>query len=209
MEVLTLCFPSRTFLHIVAIFQWKSSTSLSRQNGLMHPTTDLKSIRFSCLKKGEKYLVIDFLFVTLCNIKASLGTARLDSELVLDTKGYGVGKTGQSCTWVILDCKEVRSWEQLYLCSKTQLYFLWNWYCFCSVWARETQQTESKTDSNNCKVNTLPFLLLGFCLWLIHTKLLPTVHRKVKTGGLSCSALLVATTYGPDLESWYEFGWSK
>lgn len=41
----------------------------------MHPTTDLKSMKFSRMKKGEKYLVIDCLFVTLCNIKPSLGTA--------------------------------------------------------------------------------------------------------------------------------------
>lgn len=67
--------------------------------------------------------MVDCLFVTLFNILFIGNSYSLDSKLVLGAQCYNIEKTGLSCAQVILDCKQIRSREKLYLCTKAQLYF--------------------------------------------------------------------------------------
>lgn len=143
-----------TFLHSVDVSWCKSNTILSVQNCLMHQKVALKSMKFSCLKRGMagNDLVVDSLFLTLCNVIPFLGNScSLDSELVLGTKCYNIEKTELSSTQVRLDCLQVRSWEKWYLGTKPELCFAWHWYCFCTMWLERPSKQNQKLTVTTAK----------------------------------------------------------
>lgn len=191
MEVLNLCSPPE---HFCILLIYLNENLILVCHNKMASYNRFEEYEFFLHEKGGKYLVIDCLFMTLYNIKP-WNNYRLNSEFILDTKGYNVGKTGQSCTQVILDCEEVSNWEKLYLCSKPQLCILWNWYCFCSMWLERASRQNQKLTVTTAKWTlSSSYYRVSDCDWFTQNYVLLTVHKKVKSGRLSCSVLLVATT---------------
>lgn len=99
-------------------------------------------------KVGGKDWVVGCLFVTLNNVITFIGNGlSLDSELFLGMQVLQHGKDravfhrGNTGLWKNKELREV------VFTIKAEPYFVWH----CFYVARETEQTGSKPDSNNCK----------------------------------------------------------